>query len=61
MRAIGLDGDEAESSIRFSLGFGTSDADVEEAVGLIEETLARLSKVEMVSTTSATVSATAVS
>ena len=34
-----LDGDEAESSIRFSLGFGTCDADVEEAVGLIEETL----------------------
>ena len=44
LRAIGLDGDEAESSIRFSLGFGTSDADVEEAVGLIEETLVRLSK-----------------
>ena len=47
LRAIGLDGDEAESSIRFSLGFGTSDADVEEAVGLIEETLARLSKIEL--------------
>ena len=39
-----LDGDEAESSIRFSLGFGTCDADVEESVGLIEETLARLSR-----------------
>ena len=48
LRAIGLDGDEAESSIRFSLGFGTSDADVEEAVGLVEETLARLSKAEFV-------------
>ena len=47
MRAIGLDGDEAESSIRFSLGFGTSDADVEEAVGLIQETLAKLSQVEL--------------
>lgn len=48
LRAIGLDGDEAESSIRFSLGFGTSDEDVDEAVGLIEETLARLSKAELV-------------
>ena len=48
LRAIGLDGDEAESSIRFSLGFGTGDADVEAAVGLIEETLARLSKVDLV-------------
>ena len=46
LRAIGLDGAEAESSIRFSLGFGTCDADVEEAVGLIEETLARLSRVD---------------
>ncbi|EAR20272.1 cysteine desulfurase family protein [Nitrococcus mobilis] len=44
LRAIGLDSDEAESSIRFSLGFGTSDEDVAEAVGLIEEILAKLSK-----------------
>ncbi len=44
LRAIGLDGDEAESSIRFSLGFGTTDQDVEEALGLIEEALKRLSK-----------------
>ena len=29
LRAIGLDGADAESSIRFSLGFGTCDADVE--------------------------------
>lgn len=42
LRAIGLNGDEAESSIRFSLGFGTSDEDIEEAVGLIKETLERL-------------------
>lgn len=48
LRAIGLDGDQAESSIRFSLGFGTSDEDVDEAVGLIEETLARLSKAGLV-------------
>lgn len=48
LRAIGLDIDEAESSIRFSLGFETSDEDIEEAVGLIDETLARLSKAELV-------------
>lgn len=48
LRAIGLNSDEAESSIRFSLGFGTSDEDVEEAVGLIKEALERLRKVELV-------------
>jgi cysteine desulfurase len=48
LRAIGLDSDGAESSIRFSLGFGTSDEDIEEAVGLIERTLARLSKANLV-------------
>lgn len=42
LKAIGLNGDEAESSIRFSLGFGTSVEDVDEAVGLVEEALARL-------------------
>jgi cysteine desulfurase len=48
LKAIGLDGDEAESSVRFSLGFGTSDEDIEEAVRLIEETLTRLSKAKLV-------------
>ena len=48
LMAIGLDSDEAESSIRFSLGFGTSDEDIDEAVGLIEQTLVRLSKAERV-------------
>lgn len=47
LRAIGLDADEADSSIRFSLGFGTHDEDVEEAVALIEETLAKLSKAKL--------------
>ena len=44
LRAIGLSGEEAESSIRFSLGFGTTDADVEEAVRLITEALTRLAR-----------------
>ena len=48
LRVIGLDNDDAESSIRFSLGFGTSDEDVEEAAGLIEETLAKLSKAKLI-------------
>ena len=40
LRATGLDSDDAEATIRFSLGFGTTDEDVEEAVGLIDEVLA---------------------
>ncbi len=44
LRAIGLDGDSADSSVRFSLGFGTSDEDIDDAVRLIEETLAALSQ-----------------
>ena len=48
LRAIGLNSDQAESSIRFSLGFGTSDEDVEEAVGLINDTLERLWKAGLV-------------
>jgi len=48
LSAIGLDCDSAESSIRFSLGFGTSDEDIEEAVGLIEKTLTKLSKANLV-------------
>ena len=47
LRAIGLDGNEAESSVRFSLGFGTSDEDVEEAVGLINGVLEKLNKVDV--------------
>ena len=48
LRAIGLDADDVESSVRFSLGFGTCDEEIEEAVGLIEETLAKLSKAGLV-------------
>ena len=46
LKAIGLSGDEAESSVRFSLGFDTSDEDVEAAVELIEAALQKLSTVE---------------
>jgi len=44
LRAIGLDGDRAESSIRFSLGFDTNDEDVSEAVELVEGALVKLSR-----------------
>lgn len=47
LRAIGLNSDDAESSIRFSLGFSTSDEDVEEAVNFIEAALTRLSKADL--------------
>lgn len=48
LRAIGLNADEVESSIRFSLGFDTSDEDVQEAVELMDRTLTRLSKAKLV-------------
>jgi cysteine desulfurase len=44
LRAIGLDGDDAEATVRFSLGFGTTDDDVEQAVALIAGVLAKLSE-----------------
>jgi cysteine desulfurase len=43
LRAIGLSEDEAESSIRFSIGRGTTDTDIDEAVDVIAETLSRVS------------------
>lgn len=42
LRAIGLTGQEAESSVRFSLGRYTTDEDVQEAVALIDQTLSKL-------------------
>ncbi len=42
LRAIGLSAEDAEATVRFSLGFGTTDSDVDEAVGLISEALTRL-------------------
>ena len=47
LRATGLDSDDAEASVRFGLGIGTTDEDVEQAVGLIEEVLAKLSGAEL--------------
>ena len=51
LRATGLDSDDAEASVRFSLGLGTTDEDVEEAVGLIEEVLAKLSDADLLCST----------
>lgn len=44
LKAMGLDTMAAESSIRFSLGFHTSDNDIEEAIYIIEETLRSLTR-----------------
>lgn len=43
LKAIGLTTAQAESAIRFSLGFDTTDKEVDSAVDLIESTLLRLS------------------
>ncbi len=51
LRAIGLSCDEAESSIRFSLGFATSDDDIDEAVGRIKGVLQKLSRAERMRST----------
>jgi len=45
LKAIGLSGVDAEASIRFSLGFHTTDKDIAQAVGLIGNALERLSEV----------------
>lgn len=46
LRAIGLSGSEAESSVRFSLGRFTSDSDVSQAVELIVEAVQTLRDVQ---------------
>ena len=43
LRAIGLSGEDADSSIRFSLGLATTDADLDEAVEILQNALGRLS------------------
>ncbi len=47
LHAIGLNNDDAEASVRFSLGIGTTDQDIEVAVSLIEEALRKVSKTEL--------------
>jgi len=47
LRAIGLSADQADSSIRFSLGKETTDDDVRNAVGLIDDVLGRLSRADL--------------
>lgn len=46
LRAVGLSAEDADASIRFSLGRFTTDADVDEAVALIGGTLSRLDRAE---------------
>ena len=43
LKAIGLSPEDAEASIRFSLGFDTTDADIDDAVNLIDNALVKLS------------------
>lgn len=47
LRAIGLSAREAEASIRFSLGRGTTDQDIEDAVDVINDALTRLSRADL--------------
>jgi cysteine desulfurase len=42
LKALGLTTDEAEASVRFSLGFETLDEDVDTAVRLLDDTLKKL-------------------
>jgi cysteine desulfurase len=43
LKAIGLTGDEADASIRFSFGFGTQNKDIDLAIDFIANALERLS------------------
>lgn len=47
LRAIGLSYDEAESSVRFSLGFATGDDDIDEAVDRVNGVLQKLSEAKL--------------
>lgn len=44
LQAIGLASEDAEATVRFSLGFGTTNEDIEQAAALIGEILEKLSK-----------------
>lgn len=50
LKAIGLATEEAETVIRFSLGFETSDQQIEEAVSLIDTALQKLSETPAIRT-----------
>lgn len=43
LKAIGLSPEDAEASIRFSLGFDTTDTDIDDAVKLVDNVLGELS------------------
>ena len=43
LKAIGMSPEDAEASIRFSLGFDTTDTDIDDAVNLIDNALIKLS------------------
>lgn len=51
LRAIGLSDEQAAASIRFSLGFDTSDDDIDQAITLIDKVLNKLSRLEIVDNT----------
>lgn len=55
LRATGLNSDDAEASVRFSLGFDTTDEDVEQAVGLVEKVLQKLSEAGLTETSSSSI------
>ena len=44
LRAIGLSEEEAEASVRFSVGRHTTDQDIDEAIDLLDDALHRLAK-----------------
>ena len=47
LKAIGLSPEDVEASIRFSLGFDTTDEDIDDAVNLIDNALNRLSATQI--------------
>ncbi len=47
LKAIGVSPEDAEASIRFSLGFDTTDAEIDEAVNLMDNALVKLSGIEI--------------
>jgi cysteine desulfurase len=48
LRAIGLSDHEAEGSIRFSIGRGTTDQDVDDAITLISDTLSKVARAGLI-------------